>query len=68
MVAHESRKKRNKNQTQYAWFMSSNVVPPDDVPTDDEFNDVAGGNEHRGRKVIRRKCRSDKDADTVLSK
>ena len=67
MVAHEARKKRNKNQVQYAWFMSSNVIPPSDVPTDDEFADTPGSGEFRGRRVIRRKLRNGQDADQVLS-
>ena len=67
MVAHEARKKRNKNQVQYAWFMSSNVIPPSDVPTDDEFADTPGSSEFRGRRVIRRKLRNGQDADQVLS-
>ena len=68
MVAHESRKKKNKNQVQYAWFMSSNVIPPNDVPTDDEFTDVAGQDVFRGKRVVRRKIRNTRDAETVLSK
>ena len=68
MVNHEARKKRNKNQVQYAWFMTSNVIPPEDVPTDDEFADTPGSGEFRGRRVVRRKLRNGQDQDAVLSK
>ena len=68
MVNHESRKKRNKNQVQFAWFMSSNVIPPDDVPTDDEFADTPGSSGFRGRRIVRRKIRNGQDQDQVLSK
>ena len=68
MQGHDSRKKRNRNQVQYAWFMSSNIVPPDDVPTDDECIDAPGISEFRGRRVVRRKLRNSQDQDQVLSK
>ena len=68
MVGHEARKKRNRSQSNYAWFMTTNVVPPSDVPTDDEFADIAGAMEFRGRKVVRRKLRDSRDKDDVLSK
>ena len=68
MVAHEARKKKNKNQTQFAWFMSSNITPPDDVPTDDEFADTPGSLPFRGRRVTRRKLRNGQDQDQFLSK
>ena len=68
MVAHEARKRRQRGQNNYAWFMSVNVVPPTDVPTDDEFADTPGSNEFRGQRVVRRKLRDQRDHETVLSK
>ena len=68
MTAHEARKKKNKNQVQYAWFMSSNVIPPPDVPTDDEFAATSESAEFRGRRVVRRKLRNGQDQDQFLSK
>ena len=67
MVGHEARKKKNRKDTQYAWFMSTTVVPPDEVPTDDEFADCPGGQDFRGRRVVRRKLRGTADAEIVLS-
>ena len=68
MTAHEARKKKNKTQVQFAWFMSSNVIPPSDVPTDDEFADSSGSADFRGRRVVRRKLRNGQDQDQFLSK
>ena len=68
MTAHEARKRRNKNQVQFAWFMSTNIIPPSDVPTDDEFAESSGAAEFRGRRVVRRKLRNGQDQDQFLSK
>ena len=68
MVNHEARKKRVRAQNNYAWFMTSTIVPPDEVDTDDEFADTPGTGEFRGRRVVRRKLRGPEDAETVLSK
>ena len=68
MVGHEARKKRNRSQNNFAWFMTTNIVPPSDVPTDDEFVDNANAAEFRGRRVVRRKLRDSRDKDDVLSK
>ena len=67
MVNHEARKKRNRSVNNYAWFMTTNIVPPTDVPTDDEFADTPGSAEFRGRRVVRRKLRDQRDKDDVLS-
>lgn len=51
----------------YKAIMTTNVVPPTDVPTDDEFADISGVAEFRGRRVVRRKLRDSRDKDDVLS-
>ena len=44
-----------KKERMHAWFMTSVIVPPDDVDTDAEaLNDVAA-RPFKGRKVVRRK-------------
>ena len=68
MVNHEARKKKSKNQVQFAWFMTSNVIPPDDVPSDEEFADTPGTGGFRGRRIVRRKLRNGQDQDHCLSK
>ena len=70
MVNHEARKSRMRKKDRiHSWFMTSVIVPPDDIPTDDEgVNDVAA-RPFRGRKVIRRKVDpSSQEYENFLSK
>ena len=69
-VAHETRKARmKKGQRLHAWFMTSTIIPPDDVNTDDEaINDVAA-RPFKGRRVQRRKIApADQDYENFISK
>ena len=69
-VSHENRKARmRKGQRLHAWFMTSCIIPPDDVDTDEEaVNDIAA-RPFKGRKVIRRKIApADAEYETFLSK
>ena len=57
MEAHEervSRAKRN-NQEAHAWYQSTTVCPPEECPTDDEFEATGETRPYRGRFVERRK-------------
>ena len=55
MVNHEAKRSRmKKGERLHAWFMTSIIVPPDDIDTDDELNDPAA-RPFKGRRVIRRK-------------
>ena len=57
-----------KGQRLHAWFMTSVIIPPDDVETDSEaINDVAA-RPFKGRKVIRRKVApADHEYDSFIS-
>ena len=58
-----------KNQRLHAWFMTSVILPPDDVCSEDEaINDVAA-RPFKGRRVQRRKVApADQDYENFLSK
>ena len=56
MVNHEARRSRmRKKDRMHAWFMTSVIVPPDDICTDDEDIAEVAAQPFRGRRVIRRK-------------
>lgn len=69
MVNHEAKKSRmKKGDRLHAWFMTSCIVPPDDIDTDEELNDPAA-RPFKGRRVIRRKVSpSSNDYERFLSK
>ena len=56
MVNHEARRSRlRKKDRMHAWFMTSVIVPPDEVGTDDEDINEVAARPYTGRRVIRRK-------------
>ena len=69
MVNHESRRSKMKKTRLHAWFVTTVVIPPDDVDSDSEpVNDVAA-RPFRGRKVIRRKVNpADQEYENFISK
>ena len=57
MEAHEERVGRAKrnNQEAHAWYQSCTVCPPEECPTDDEFESTGETRFYKGRFVERRK-------------
>ena len=68
MCAHEERVARTgRSRTDtHAWYQSQTQCPPDEVNTDDEFEDSEESRPFRGRYVECRKY-NDYDAATYLS-
>ena len=69
MCAHEERVARTgrTRSDAFAWYRSQTVCPPDEVDTDDEFEDSEDSRPFKGKYVECRKY-SDHDAVTFLSK
>lgn len=70
MMHHEervARSGRSRSKDTYAWYRSQTVCPPDEVPTDDEFEDDGNSRPYRGRYVECRKY-SEREALSFLGK